>query len=104
MVHFPNEPLYQDILRLVRLEGDIADLEIEGAVPADLDGAFYRVHPDPQFAPKYANDQFFNGDGMVSMFRFRDGRISFRQRYAQTDKWKLERAAGKALFGAYRNP
>jgi len=104
MVHFPNEPLYQDVLRLVRLEGDIADLEIEGTIPAELDGAFYRVHPDPQFAPRYAHDQFFNGDGMVSMFRFRDGRISFRQRYAQTDKWKLERAAGKALFGAYRNP
>ena len=29
MVHFPQEPLYADVLRLVRLEGDIADLEIE---------------------------------------------------------------------------
>jgi len=104
MVHFPEEPLYQDVLRLVRLEGDIADLELEGEVPPEIDGAFYRVHPDPQFAPLYPHDQFFNGDGMVSMFRIRDGRVSFRQRYAQTDKWKLERAAGKALFGAYRNP
>lgn len=104
MVHFPNEPLYQDVLRLVRLEGDIADLEIEGEVPPDMDGAFYRVHPDPQFAPMKDGDQFFNGDGMVSMFRVRDGRIAFRQRYARTDKWKLENAAGRALFGSYRNP
>ncbi|MGC1269266.1 MAG: carotenoid oxygenase family protein [Croceibacterium sp.] len=104
MVHFPQEGLYQDVLRLVRLEGDIADLEIEGEVPAALDGAFYRVHPDPQFPPKYPNDQFFNGDGMVSMFRIKDGKIAFRQRYAQTDKWKLENAAGKSLFGQYRNP
>lgn len=104
MAHFPDNPVFQDVLRLVRLEGDIRDLEVEGEVPADLDGAFYRVHPDPQFPPKFNDDQFFNGDGMVSMFRFHDGRIDFHQRYAQTDKFKLERAAGRALFGAYRNP
>jgi carotenoid cleavage dioxygenase len=104
MVHFPQEPIYQDVLRLVRLEGDIADLEIEGEVPAEMDGAFYRVHPDPQFAPRKPGDQFFNGDGMVTMFRIKDGKVGFRQRYAKTDKWKLENAAGKALFGSYRNP
>ena len=104
MAHFPQHPGFSSVLRLIRLQGDIADLEIEGEVPKELDGAFYRVHPDPQFPPKFADDQFFNGDGMISMFRFHNGRIDFRQRYAHTDKWKLENAAGKALFGAYRNP
>lgn len=104
MVHFPKEPLYADVLRLGRIEGDIADLEIDGEVPAEMDGAFYRVHPDPQFAPRKPGDQFFNGDGMVTMFRVKNGRIGFKQRYAKTDKWKLENAAGKALFGSYRNP
>ncbi len=104
MVHFPQEGLYKDVLRLGRMEGDIADIEIEGEVPREMDGAFYRVHPDPQFAPRKPGDQFFNGDGMVTMFRIRDGRISLKQRYAKTDKWKLENAAGKALFGSYRNP
>ena len=41
---------------------------------------------------------------MISRFHFHDGQCDFRQRWAQTDKWKLERAAGKALFGNYRNP
>lgn len=104
MAHFPDSPLFSSVLRLIRLEGDIVDLEVEGEIPEGLDGAFYRVHPDPQFPPRFADDQFFNGDGMISMFRFKDGRANFRQRYAQTDKWKQERAAGKALFGAYRNP
>lgn len=104
MVHFPQEGLYQGVLRPVRMEGDIADVEIEGEVPPEMDGAFYRVHPDPQFAPIKAGDQFFNGDGMVTMFRFRNGRIAMKQRYARTDKWKLENAAGRALFGSYRNP
>jgi carotenoid cleavage dioxygenase-like enzyme len=104
MVHFPQEGLYQDVLRLVRMEGDIADIEIDGEIPAEMDGAFYRVHPDPQFAPRKPGDQFFNGDGMVTMFRFKGGRVSMKQRYARTDKWKLENEAGRALFGSYRNP
>jgi carotenoid cleavage dioxygenase len=103
MAHFPTNPGFTGAMRPVRLQGDILDIEIEGSVPDTLDGAFYRVHPDPQFTPKYPDDQFFNGDGMVSMFRFKGGKIDFKQRFAQTDKWKLENAAGKALFGAYRN-
>ena len=104
MAHYPNTPGFTGTLRPMRVEGDILDLEIEGEVPAQLDGTFHRVHPDAQFAPSDENDQFFNGDGMVSMFRFKGGKIDFKQRYAHTDKWKLERAAGKSLFGAYRNP
>lgn len=104
MAHFPNTNGFTGTLRPIRLEGDILDLEIEGEVPPQLNGTFHRVHPDAQFPPMFADDQFFNGDGMVSLFRFHDGKIDFRQRYAQTDKWKLERAAGRSLFGAYRNP
>ena len=103
MAHYPQNPLFNGLLGLVRIEGDIHDLEVTGDIPPELDGAFFRVHPDPQFPPKYADDQFFNGDGMVSQFRIKDGKADWKQRYAKTDKWKLERAAGHALFGAYRN-
>jgi carotenoid cleavage dioxygenase len=88
----------------IRIEADVVDLEIDGDVPEDLDGAFYRVQPDPQYPPRLGDDIAFNGDGMVAMFRFHGGRVDFKQRWIQTDKWKLERAAGKSLFGAYRNP
>lgn len=104
MSHYPETPGFTGPLRPLRIEGDILDLEIEGEIPAAMNGTFHRVHPDGQFPPKYADDQFFNGDGMVSLFHFHDGKVDFRQRYAQTDKWKVERAAGKSLFGAYRNP
>lgn len=104
MAHFPQNPGFTEVLRPIRMQCDIADLEVEGEVPPELSGMFYRVHPDPQFAPVYEDDQFFNGDGMVSQFHFKNGRVDFRQRYAKTDKWKLENSAGKSLFGAYRNP
>ena len=104
MAHFPNTPGFTGQLRPLRLEGDIFDLEVEGEVPEQLNGTFHRVHPDAQLPPLFENDQFFNGDGMISLFHFRNGKVDFRQRYAHTDKWKLEREAGKSLFGAYRNP
>lgn len=104
MAHFPETRAFTGILNMLRFEGDILDCEVEGEIPAQLNGTFHRVHPDQQFAPKFEDDQFFNGDGMISLFRFRNGKVDFKQRYAQTNKWKLERKAEKALFGAYRNP
>jgi len=104
MAHFPDNPGFTGVMRTMRLEGDIRDLEVEGEIPAQLDGAFHRVHPDPQFTPRYADDQFFNGDGMATLFRFKDGKVDFKNRFIQTDKWRLENKAGHALFGSYRNP
>ena len=75
MSHYPNTRGFTGTLRPVRLEGDILDVEIEGEVPSQLNGTFHRVHPDQQFPPKYDTDQFFNGDGMVTLFRFRNGVI-----------------------------
>src|SRR5687768_10357986 len=35
--------------RLFRVECDIADVEVEGKIPAELEGAFYRTGPDAQY-------------------------------------------------------
>ena len=39
-----------------RFEGEAQFLEVEGTVPPELDGTFYRVMPDPQFPPFVEND------------------------------------------------
>lgn len=101
---FPPLPQYSGYSLPSRFELDIEDLEVEGTLPAALDGAFYRAAPDPQFPPKLGTDIYFNGDGTITQFRFKDGRASLRNRYVRTPKFNAERAAGKALFGAYRNP
>lgn len=105
MAHrFPDLPTFAGFDAPGRVEADIFDLEFDGQVPTALDGTFFRVAPDPQFRPKLGSDIFFNGDGMVCAFRFKDGRVDFRSRYARTEKFLAERSAGEALFGAYRNP
>jgi carotenoid cleavage dioxygenase-like enzyme len=104
MAKFPSSPNYTGFNTPSRVEADITDLEIEGEVPKDIQGVFYRVAPDAQLPPLRGDDIWFNGDGMISMFRFENGRIDFKQRRARTDKFLLEEQAGRALFGAYRNP
>jgi carotenoid cleavage dioxygenase len=42
--------------RPVRIEGEIANLEIEGQIPKSIAGTFYRMMPDPAFPPFIDND------------------------------------------------
>lgn len=104
MSEFPQTMNFTGFNTPSRVEADIFDLQHTGTIPEGLNGAFYRVQPDPQFPPRLADDISFNGDGMITRFHFHDGQCDFKQRWAQTDKWKLEHEAGHALFGAYRNP
>jgi len=89
-----------------RAEIDLYDCEVEGSLPRDLDGSFFRVGPDPQYPkdPKYARDIAFDGEGHVSMFRIKDGHVDYRTRYARNQRWKAQHAARRSLFGMYRNP
>ena len=87
-----------------RVECDIFDLEVEGEIPAEIDGAWYRSIPDPQYPPKEGWDTYLSGDGMVSMLRIGGGHADFKQRYVMTERLKRERAARRGMHGLYRNP
>ncbi|MDR7415958.1 MAG: carotenoid oxygenase family protein [Armatimonadota bacterium] len=105
MRRFPELPIYTGFNTPDRIEADIYDLEVlEGEVPRELRGIYYHVRPDPQYPPLLGEDIYFNGDGIVSMFRFKDGHVDFRCRYVRTEKFVAERQARRALFGLYRNP
>ncbi len=82
------------------------DCEVEGKLPLDLDGVFYRVGPDPQYPkdPRYAGDIMFDGEGHVSQFRIKNGHVDYKTRYAKNQRWKAQHAARRSLFGMYRNP
>ena len=101
---WPDTPVFRGYAAPVRHEGDVYDLEVIGTIPPELDGAYVRNSADHAFPPMYANDLFLNGDGMLHKVRIKNGKADLSTRYVQTEKLKLERAARKALFGAYRNP
>jgi carotenoid cleavage dioxygenase len=87
-----------------RIECDIYDLVIEGNLPEEINGSWFRSIPDPQYPPMLGDDTYLSGDGMVSLFRFEQGHVDFKMRYVQTERWKNERKARRSLYGLYRNP
>ncbi len=84
----------------LRMECDAPDLEVEGEIPKDLAGSFYRNGANPQFAPR-GQDHWFAGDGMIHAFHIENGRVAYRNRWLRTVKWKLEHEAGEALFAPF---
>ena len=86
----------------MRFEADVFECEVEGEIPPELEGAYYRTGGDRQF-PTLEDDIILNGDGMFSMFRFENGHVSFRNRYVQTERLRREREARRRLYGHYRN-
>jgi len=98
----PTPPEMQ-MPELFRLEADIQDCQVTGRIPDDLNGAFYRVGPDPQYPLRPGNIPF-DGEGHVGMFRIKDGRVDYRTRYVKNDRWKAQNEAGRILFPMYRNP
>ena len=69
---FPNHPNLIDGFAPIQMECDAPDLIVDGEVPRDLNGTFYRNGPNPQFAPR-GHHHWFGGDGMVHAFTLHDG-------------------------------
>lgn len=70
--------------------------EIEGTLPAAIDGTFLRIGPGRQHA---GNDRFhlLDGYGYVAGLTFGAGRVRLRARHVETSLYKQETAAGKQL-------
>ena len=105
MRQFPDTPEYIGLNTPIGEEYEIGSLAVEGRIPPDVEGVFFRAVPDPAFPP-FVEDggAILSGDGMVSAVRFAGGKVGFAIRYVQTERHKAEVAAGRALFGKYRNP
>ncbi len=74
----PNRPSGPRPPELFRAEIDVSDCEVEGKIPSDLNGAFYRTGPDAQY-PLAKGNIPFDGEGHVSMFRIKDGHVELQE-------------------------
>src|SRR5512139_736601 len=97
-------PLARGYFAPCRFEAEVFDCEVTGALPADLRGAFYRMHLDWFYPPKYPDEASLSADGYISMFRFREGVVDYRGRYVRTERFEAQRKARRQLYGYYRNP
>ena len=97
MQPWPDNEFLKGYYEPLTFECDAPDLVIEGEIPRELNGIFYRNGPNPQVPP--ANEyHFFTGDGMIHAFTFDEGRVSHRNRWARTERFKIEQREERSLF------
>lgn len=69
-----------------------------GSIPPELHGRYYRNGPGLLEAGGQPVHHPFDGDGMLSLVQFRDGRAFSRNRFVETAGLLAERRAGRPLY------
>lgn len=97
MKPWPDNEFLKGYYEPLTAECTSPDLVIEGEMPTDLNGTFYRNGPNPQFPPENEY-HFFTGDGMIHAFKFDNGRVSHMNRWARTERFKIEKRLDGSFF------
>ena len=84
-------------------ELSVAGLPVEGELPPDLVGGYFRNGPNPVYQPKNRYHPF-DGDGMVHGVYFQDGKAAYRNRYVETQARQQERADGRSVSPGVMGP
>lgn len=76
---------------------------VDGEIPTDLDGVYLRNTENP-LHPALKAYHPFDGDGMLHIVGFRDGKAFYRNRFVRTDGFEAENAAGGPLWPGLAEP
>ncbi|MEH6517870.1 MAG: carotenoid oxygenase family protein [Halioglobus sp.] len=79
-------------------ERDAQNMVVSGNIPKNLSGHFLRVGPNPMYVFDEAAYHTFDGDGMIHAIQFRDGLAHYRNRFVQTEGFKLEQERGEWIY------
>ncbi|WP_026421557.1 carotenoid oxygenase family protein [Actinokineospora inagensis] len=79
------------------VERAATELAVVGEIPTDLDGVYLRNTENPVH-PALATYHPFDGDGMVHVVGFRDGKAFYRNRFIRTDGFLAEQEARQSLW------
>ena len=92
--------IYGRAFRSVEATDGFAPVTVEGAVPPDLRGTFWRNGPGQfeLFGRPYRH--WFDADGAVTAVRFADGGVRVASRLAECPQLARERAAGRAIYAS----
>lgn len=85
-------------------EYDAFDMEVIGEIPTDIDGVYVRNTENPIHEP-IGTYHPFDGDGMIHVLGFQDGKAFYRNRFVHTKAFEAEMAAGGSIWaGIAENP
>lgn len=79
-------------------ERDAENMTVKGSIPSDLAGNFLRVGPNPVHLFSEEAYHTFDGDGMIHAIEFRNGSACYRNRFVQSEGFKLEQERGDWIY------
>ncbi len=85
-------------------EIDADDLPVEGSLPDELTGAYFRNGPNPRFTPLGSYTYPLEGDAMIHGLWIEGGRARYANRWVRTQGMAAEERAGHALYGGLVTP
>jgi carotenoid cleavage dioxygenase-like enzyme len=94
----PDNRFLQGPFAPLQMECDASDLIVNGEIPRDLNGSFYRNGPNQHYAPRSDDFHLFSGDGMTHAFHIEDGKVSYRNRWIRTAKFNIESELGRSAI------
>ncbi len=97
LVDFGDNPYLTGPHEPVRNEISEAKLECIGEIPTDFSGIYLRNGPNQRFQP-YGNYHWFDGDGMVHSAQFKDGKVSYKNKWVTTRAFKKESNKKKSIW------
>ncbi|MBH8562131.1 carotenoid oxygenase family protein [Nostoc sp. CENA67] len=103
MVIVATNPYLESNFAPVELEITADHLPVIGEIPPDLNGMFLRNGPNPLF-PSPAWYHWFDGHGMLHGVQINNGKAKYHNRYIQTEGWKSEKDAGRAVWSGFLTP
>ena len=80
-------PYLHGLYAPIKEEVSVDKLKVEGEIPRDLHGAYFRNGPNPQTPPQGMH-HWFDGDGMVHGIWFENGEARYRNRYIGTQDFQ----------------
>ncbi len=93
-VAYEGNPFLEGNFGPVAEEHDEGNMEVRGSIPNDLEGNFLRVGPNPAYVFDVEKYHTFDGDGMIHAMEFANGTARYRNRFVQTEGFKLEQERG----------
>lgn len=100
----PTDPSWFRAFNNLPREHGLEALEVEGALPPELRGTFYKVGPVLMelFGRRYRH--WFDGDGGVTAVQLEGGKAHGAVRLLETHGLEAERRAGHAIYAGYGTP
>lgn len=85
-------------------EIDAVELGVEGSLPPDLTGAYFRNGPNPRFTLLGSYTYPLEGDAMVHGLWIEKGSARYANRWVRTKGMAAEGRAGRSLYGGLMTP